>query len=145
MSLAFNYIALCGAEPIHSSVPGSSRGARFCSRLASELTLAGLMLNAGLRFPRLRRIDMWLVEDGAVKRLEYVGIVKFLSSHKSWFSGTWFSCQGNNRFGNPLGHFHAYRLFMFPVTCVLYDLCCDEQSVQEESETSHWDDYALVN
>lgn len=31
---------------------GSSRGARFCSRLASELTLAGLMLNAGLRFPR---------------------------------------------------------------------------------------------
>ncbi|CAK9044222.1 Hypothetical protein (Fragment) [Durusdinium trenchii] len=36
---------------------GSSRGARFCSRLASELpasnsTLAGLLVNAGLRFPR---------------------------------------------------------------------------------------------
>ena len=33
---------------------GSSRGARFCSLLASELDLpmAGMMLNAGLRFPR---------------------------------------------------------------------------------------------
>lgn len=41
---------------------GSSRGARFCSRLASELhgALAGLLLNAGLRLPRPNNASMQL-------------------------------------------------------------------------------------